>query len=65
MRRSNCCFEIINESFVNVGKYYLLTGLNVRSNLLRLIRDWGGGGGMGTYVLPPARYTVTTRMALH
>ena len=25
----------------------------------------GWGGGMGTYVLPPTRYTVTTRMTLH
>ena len=25
----------------------------------------GGSGGMGTYVLPPTRYTVTTRMTLH
>ena len=41
--------------------------LNVHSNLLRLIREsWKlRGGGMGTYVLLPTRYTVTTRMALH
>ena len=35
---------------------YLLMGLNVHSNLLRLIRDGvvgGGNGGKGTYVLPP------------
>ena len=25
----------------------------------------GGSGGKGTYVLSPARYTVTTRMILH
>ena len=46
---------------------YFLTGLNVNSNLLRLIRDmgkWWGGGGTGTYVLQPTRHTVTTRMAL-
>ena len=43
----------------------LLVALNVHSNLLRLTRDErGGGGGMGTYVLPPTRYTVTTRMNL-
>ena len=42
----------------------LLTGLNVHTNLLRLIRD-GGGWGMGAYVIPPTRYTVTTRMTLH
>ena len=44
----------------------LLVGLNVYSNLLRLIRDGGKcgvwGGGVDTYVLPPTRYTVTTRM---
>ena len=44
----------------------LLMGLNVYSSLLR-IRDGGklGGGGVGgmdIYVLPPTRYTVTTRM---
>ena len=42
----------------------LLTGLNVHSNLSRLIGD-GGSGGTGTYVLPPTRYTVTARMTLH
>ena len=45
---------------------YLLMGLKVHSNLLRLIRDGGGGsGGMGAYVLPPTHYTVTARMTLH
>ena len=50
----------------------LLIWLNVHSNLFRLIRDEGVGevcvcvcGGGGTYVLPPTRYTVTTRIALH
>ena len=53
-------------------------GLNFNSNLLRLIRYGGGvGGGWGwrgmcvcvcvcvgggTYVFPPTRYTVTTRI---
>ena len=41
---------------------YYSFGLNVHSNLLQLIRDGGKWGGMGTYVLPPYRYTVTTRM---
>ena len=40
---------------------YWLMGLTVHSNLLRLIRD----GGMGTYVVPPTRYTVTSRITLH
>ena len=39
-------------------------GLNVRSNLFRLIRDGGKVEGMGTYVLPSTRYTVTTRLTL-
>ena len=43
---------------------YLLVWLNVHSNLLRLIKD-GRCGGMGTYVLTPTRYPVTTRMTLH
>ena len=43
---------------------YLLVELTVHSNLLRLIRDMGKWG-MSTYVLPSARYTVTTRMNLH
>ena len=49
---SFCAFRIL----------LLLVGLNVHSNLLRLIRNGGKGvGGMGTLVLSP-RYTVTTRM---
>ena len=41
-------------------------GVTSTSNLLRRIRDGGGEvGGMATYVLPPTRYTVTTRMILH
>ena len=44
---------------------YLLMELNVHSNLLQLIRDEGKWGGMGTHVLPPTRYFVTTRMTLH
>ena len=43
--------------------FRLLLGLNVHSNLLRLIRDGGKWGeGMDIYVLPPTRYTLTTRM---
>ena len=42
-----------------------LMGFNVHSNLLRLIIGTGGSRGMGTYVLSPTRYTVTTRMTLH
>ena len=45
------------------GTVVLLIVLNVHRNLLLLIRDWGRG--MGTYVLPPTPYTVTTRMTLH
>ena len=39
----------------------LLTGLNIHSNLLWLIRD-GGSEGMGIHVLPSTCYIVTTGM---
>ena len=41
-------------------------GLNVHSDLLRMIRDGGGWGwGWGDGYLCPSVYTVTTRMTLH
>ena len=47
-------------------KAYLFMGLNVHSDLLRMIRDGGGWGwGWGDGYLCPSIYTVTTRMTLH
>ena len=43
---------------------YFFMWLNVHNNLLWLIRD-GGKWGDGYRLLPPTRYTVTTRMTLH
>ena len=43
-------------------------GLNVHSILLRLIRDGGGGEGMGGWVPMSyhlTRFNVTTRMSVH
>ena len=67
---SDLPFPHVHEHEPEGKRTYILTRLNVHSNLLRLIRDGGkcvcvGGGEMGTYVLTPTRYTVPTRMTLH
>ena len=58
----------LDRHFPAPNRWNLFMGLDVHSNLIRLIRDggkWWWRGGEATYVLPPTRYTVTTRMTLH